>query len=90
LPANTQLFVNCYTIQRDPKHWANALEFKSEQFIENPEIDLKGSHIQLLPFCAGIRMCVGMSLTILVAQIGVVRLAQGFNLHFLTTRIEGI
>jgi flavonoid 3'-monooxygenase len=79
LPANTQLLVNSYTIQRDPKHWANPLEFRPERFIENPQIDLKGSHFQLLPFGAGRRMCPGMSLGILVAQISVARLAQGFN-----------
>lgn len=79
LPANTQLLVNSYTIQRDPKHWANPLEFEPGRFIENPQIDLKGSHFQLLPFGAGRRMCPGMSLAIIVVQIGVARLAQGFN-----------
>lgn len=79
LPANMQLLVNSYTIQRDPKHWANPLEFEPGRFIENPQIDLKGSHFQLLPFGAGRRMCPGMSLAIIVVQIGVARLAQGFN-----------
>lgn len=79
LPANMQLFVNCYIIQRDPKYWPKPLEFKPERFIENPEIDMKGNHFQFIPFGAGRRQCPGMSLGLLIVQIGVARLVQGFN-----------
>lgn len=79
LPANTQLFLNIYAIQRDPKYWPNPLHFNPERFIENPEIDLKGSHLQFIPFGAGRRQCPGMSLAVLMVQIGVARLAQGFQ-----------
>lgn len=79
LPANTQLFVNCYVIQRDPKHWVQPLEFKPERFIDNLEVDMKGNHFQFIPFGAGRRQCPGMSLGLLIVQIGVARLAQGFD-----------
>ena len=78
-PAGTRLFVNCYAIHRDPKYWENPLQFDPERFIRNPEIDMKGNHLQLIPFGAGRRQCPGMSLGILFVSFGIARLVQAFN-----------
>ena len=85
LPTNTQLFLNIYAIQRDPKYWPNPLDFNPERFIEHPEIDVKGNHIQFIPFGAGRRQCPGMSLGILLVQFGVARLVQGFHFRLPTS-----
>lgn len=79
-PAGTQLFVNFYAIQRDPKVWDNPLEFNPERFVEHPEIDMRGNHFGLIPFGAGRRQCPGMPLGILFVQMGVARLAQAFDM----------
>jgi cytochrome P450 len=79
LPANTQLFINIYAIQRDPNWWEKPLEFDPERFIKNPEINVTGNHFQLIPFGAGRRQCPGMPLGVLFVQIGLARLMQSFE-----------
>jgi cytochrome P450 family 1 subfamily A polypeptide 1 len=79
LPANTQLFINIYAIQRDPNWWEKPLEFDPERFIKNPEINVNGNHFQLIPFGAGRRQCPGMPLGVLFVQVGLARLMQSFE-----------
>lgn len=65
IPENTLLFVNVWSIGRNPKLWKNPLEFRPERFLKNGEgdsIDVRGQHFQLLPFGSGRRMCPGVSL----------------------------
>lgn len=78
-PAHTQLFVNLYAIQRDPKVWERPLEFDPERFMHNADIDMRGNHFGLIPFGAGRRQCPGMPLGILFVQMGVARLVQAFD-----------
>lgn len=68
IPAHTLLFVNIWSMGRNPKYWDSPLEFRPERFLESCEggpmglIDVKGQHYQLLPFGTGRRGCPGMSL----------------------------
>ncbi|KAL5778500.1 hypothetical protein ACOSQ2_009237 [Xanthoceras sorbifolium] len=72
IPEGTLLFVNIWSMGRDPKVWENPLEFKPERFLESENhekgrnvsgfIDVKGLHYQLLPFGTGRRGCPGISL----------------------------
>jgi cytochrome P450 len=78
-PANTQLFINIYAIQRDPKWWERPEEFDPERFIKNPEINVTGNHFQLIPFGSGRRQCAGMPLGLLFVQIGLARLMHSFQ-----------
>ncbi|THF96327.1 hypothetical protein TEA_015360 [Camellia sinensis var. sinensis] len=68
IPANSVLFVNIWSIARNPEYWESPLDFKPERFLR-PEnggpvglIDVKGQHFQLLPFGTGRRGCPGSSL----------------------------
>ncbi|TXG53504.1 hypothetical protein EZV62_022673 [Acer yangbiense] len=71
IPEGTLLFVNIWSMGRDPKVWEDPLEFKPERFLESEgknvswgvnNIDVKGLHYQLLPFGSGRRGCPGISL----------------------------
>ncbi|CAK9206130.1 unnamed protein product [Sphagnum troendelagicum] len=78
-PTKTRLFANIYAIQRDPMVWERPLEFDPERFIKNPEINARGNHLQLIPFGAGRRMCLGMPLAILFVPVGLARLVHSFD-----------
>ncbi|RDX95837.1 Licodione synthase, partial [Mucuna pruriens] len=71
IPENTLLFVNIWSIGRNPDYWENPLEFRPERFLKvgaeeggdsTGLIDVRGQHFQLLPFGSGRRMCPGVSL----------------------------
>nr|BAA74466.1 cytochrome P450 [Glycyrrhiza echinata] len=67
IPEDSLLFVNVWSIGRNPKFWDNPLEFCPERFLKlegdsSGVVDVRGSHFQLLPFGSGRRMCPGVSL----------------------------
>ncbi|XP_051134577.1 cytochrome P450 93B2-like [Andrographis paniculata] len=74
IPANSLLFVNIWSIGRNPKYWENPLAFRPDRFFEkgNESIDIKGQHFELLPFGTGRRGCPGMVMAIqeLISIIG--------------------
>lgn len=78
-PTKTRLFVNIYAIQRDPMVWERPLEFDPERFIKNPEINPRGNCLELIPFGAGRRICVGIPLAVLFVPMGLARLAHSFD-----------
>ncbi|KAA0053469.1 hypothetical protein IC582_008290 [Cucumis melo] len=74
----TRVFVNVWTIGRDPTVWENPLEFKPERFM-GKNIDVKGQDFELLPFGSGRRMCPGYSLGLKVIQSSLANLLHGFT-----------
>ncbi|XP_017420169.1 licodione synthase [Vigna angularis] len=69
IPKNTLLFVNVWSMGRNPKYWEKPLEFRPERFMtvgeggdSNGVMDVMGKHFELLPFGCGRRMCPGVSL----------------------------
>ncbi|XP_076888174.1 trimethyltridecatetraene synthase-like [Bidens hawaiensis] len=78
IPEDTRLFVNVWTIGRDPKLWDNPEDFCPERFM-GKEVDIKGHDFRLLPFGAGRRMCPGYNLGIKVVEGTLANLLHGFN-----------
>ncbi|KAH6822017.1 hypothetical protein C2S53_014487 [Perilla frutescens var. hirtella] len=67
IPADTMLFVNSWSIGRNPNYWDTPLQFRPERFLDggpSASIDFKGKHYELLPFGTGRRGCPGMLLAI--------------------------
>ncbi|XP_038979780.1 cytochrome P450 93A3-like [Phoenix dactylifera] len=84
IPANTSLFVNVWSIGRDPNCWKDPLEFRPERFAAPREdglssIDFRGQHFELLPFGSGRRVCPGISLALQVIQLTLAALVHCFE-----------
>ncbi|KAL2322107.1 hypothetical protein Fmac_026486 [Flemingia macrophylla] len=82
IPKGATLLVNVWAIARDPKEWANPLEFKPERFLSGSEkahVDIKGNDFEVIPFGAGRRICAGMNLGLRVVQLLTATLAHAFD-----------
>ena len=64
IPKHSQIIVNVWAIGRDPSIWKEPLKFMPERFLdkEKGSVDYKGQNLELIPFGAGRRMCVGLPL----------------------------
>ncbi|KAI3760596.1 hypothetical protein L1987_50993 [Smallanthus sonchifolius] len=93
IPANTTVFINLWSIGRDPIHWESPLEFKPERFVGS-QMDVRGQDFGLLPFGGGRRTCPGISLglqnvhTILGAMIQCFEWKAGKNGDLATVDME--
>ncbi|XP_047957193.1 6,7,8-trihydroxycoumarin synthase-like [Salvia hispanica] len=74
----TTVFVNAFTIARDPNSWENPDEFVPERFL-NSGIDGKVRDLEFLPFGSGRRMCPGMGMGLLNVELAVANLVYSFD-----------
>nr|GMC57083.1 cytochrome P450 CYP82D47-like [Ipomoea batatas] len=65
VPAGTRLMVNIWKIHHDENIWPEPYEFRPERFLTtHKDIDVKGQHIELIPFGSGRRSCPGIQLSL--------------------------
>ncbi|KAL0446101.1 UNVERIFIED_CONTAM: Flavonoid 3'-monooxygenase [Sesamum latifolium] len=64
IPKHATVFLNMWSIQRDPNLWDNPLEFNPERFLNgtDQEWDFHGNNFQYCPFGSGRRVCAGVAL----------------------------
>ncbi|XP_077229984.1 flavonoid 3'-monooxygenase CYP75B137-like isoform X2 [Tasmannia lanceolata] len=64
VPKGCKIIINAWAIQRDPKTWKDALEFKPDRFLteEFKKCDIRGTDHRFIPFGSGRRMCIGLPL----------------------------
>nr|VDC60657.1 unnamed protein product [Brassica rapa] len=62
IPKDTKVFINVWSIQRDPNVWENPTEFRPERFLDNKSCDFTGTDYSFLPFGSGRRICAGVAL----------------------------
>ncbi|XP_076960145.1 flavonoid 3'-monooxygenase-like [Bidens hawaiensis] len=82
IPQGSTLLVNVWAIARDPNMWADPLEFRPTRFLpggEKPNVDVQGNNFEVIPFGAGRRICVGISLGLRMVQLLVATLIQTFD-----------
>ncbi|KAJ0024858.1 hypothetical protein Pint_06903 [Pistacia integerrima] len=86
IPEGSLLFVNLWSIGRDPKVWSNPMKFNPERFLKPNEsdgletnIDVKGFSYQLLPFGTGRRGCPGINLAMQELPTTLAAMIQCFN-----------
>lgn len=79
IPKKSTIFVNIWTIGRDPSVWSdNVEEFYPERFNDS-DVDLKGHDFQLLPFGSGRRGCPAMQLGLTTVRLALANLVHCFN-----------
>ncbi|XP_058788463.1 flavonoid 3'-monooxygenase-like [Vicia villosa] len=82
IPKGATVLVNVWAIARDPKQWTDPLVFNPERFLpggDKCDVDIKGNDFEVIPFGAGRRICVGMSLGLRMVQLLTATLAHSFN-----------
>ncbi|SPT15773.1 unnamed protein product [Triticum aestivum] len=82
VPAGTAVFMNLWSIARDPANWDAPLEFRPERFMaggRNEALDPRGQHFHYLPFGSGRRGCPGMGLALQSVPAVVAALVQCFD-----------
>ncbi|KAI3686418.1 hypothetical protein L1987_80094 [Smallanthus sonchifolius] len=61
IPKGCTIFLNVWSIHRDPRYWDQPLEFNPERFLTN-KWDFKGNNLTFFPFGSGRRLCAGVML----------------------------
>ncbi|KAL6580016.1 Cytochrome P450 [Orobanche minor] len=82
IPEGCTLLLNVWAIARDPKVWADSLEFRPERFLpggEKPNVDVRGNDFEVIPFGAGRRICAGLSLGLRMVQLLTATLVHTFD-----------
>ncbi|XP_058788465.1 flavonoid 3'-monooxygenase-like [Vicia villosa] len=82
IPKGATVLINVWAIARDPKQWNDPLVFNPERFLpggDKCDVDIKGNDFEVIPFGAGRRICVGMSLGLRMVQLLTATLAHSFN-----------
>ncbi|CAI0439162.1 unnamed protein product [Linum tenue] len=85
---NTNVIVNAWAINRDPRHWTDPERFFPERF-ENESMDYKGADFQFIPFGGGRRICPGISFGMAIVKLTLANLLIHFD-WTLPTRQESI
>ncbi|KAF4392612.1 hypothetical protein F8388_003032, partial [Cannabis sativa] len=83
IPKGSTLLVNVWAIARDPDQWTDPLEFRPERFLpggEKAHVDIKGTDFEVIPFGAGRRICVGMTMGLRMVQLLTATLVHAFNM----------
>ncbi|KAJ0732938.1 putative cytochrome P450 [Helianthus annuus] len=78
IPKDSQVLVNVWAINRDPKIWDDPLSFKPERFIGS-NVSYKGNDFGYLPFGSGRRMCPGETMASKLILLTVASLVINFD-----------
>ncbi|EEF30086.1 cytochrome P450 726A27 [Ricinus communis] len=77
----TTMLINVWAIGRDPNVWPDAEKFNPERFLDS-SIDYKGNNAEMIPFGAGKRICLGMTLGTLILEHFLAKLLYHFDWKF--------
>lgn len=81
IPGGTRLIVNLYKLNRDPRVWSDATEFRPERFLEeHKDLDPKGRYFEYIPFGAGKRMCPGVGFALQMLHLVLATLLHRFDI----------
>ncbi|CAN8278237.1 unnamed protein product [Cochlearia groenlandica] len=79
IPSGTQVLINLWAIGRETATWGpDANEFRPERHLDS-SIDFRGQDFELIPFGSGRRMCPGISFAVVLNEIVLANLINGFD-----------
>ncbi|KAK1435753.1 hypothetical protein QVD17_01522 [Tagetes erecta] len=78
VPKDCTIFLNVWSIQRDPRYWDNPLEFNPERFLTN-NLDTNGNDMKFFPFGSGRRICAGIPLAERMLMLILASLLHSFD-----------
>nr|AMA07824.1 cytochrome P450 76AD18 [Mollugo verticillata] len=78
VPKDAQIWVNVWSMGRDPSVWLDPNSFIPERFLDK-DIDVKGRDFELLPFGAGRRICPGLPLAYRMVHLTLATLLHSFD-----------
>nr|XP_043612923.1 cytochrome P450 76C1-like [Erigeron canadensis] len=61
IPKGCTVFLNVWSIHRDPRYWDKPLDFNPERFLTS-KCDFNGNNLKFFPFGSGRRICAGIPL----------------------------
>lgn len=80
VPQGSRVFLNVWSIHRDPSVWADPLEFKPERFLDATcRQDFKGSNFSYFPFGSGRRICPGIPMAERMTKYVLASLLHSFD-----------
>ncbi|PIN24124.1 Cytochrome P450 CYP2 subfamily [Handroanthus impetiginosus] len=79
IPEKTRVFINAWSVGRNPESWYNNPEMFEPQRFMGSEIDFRGQDFELIPFGAGRRICPGMIFGSAVVEIGLAQILHSFD-----------
>ncbi|KAG7949083.1 hypothetical protein I3843_13G042400 [Carya illinoinensis] len=91
VPKGTRMIINIWKLQRDPRVWPDATEFRPERFMKTSHHDhadssissdanVLGKQFEYAPFSYGRRSCPGGNFGLQVIYLALARLLQGFEM----------
>ncbi|KAK1292090.1 Cytochrome P450 93A1 [Acorus calamus] len=79
VPAGTIIFINLWSIHRDPEKWVDPFVFKPERFEDMAVEEKQNNLFHYAPFGGGRRGCPGMTLGLDVVHVTLASLVQCFE-----------
>jgi cytochrome P450 len=79
IPAGAMVWMNQWTVHRDPRFYPEPLAFRPQRWVEGLERSLP--RFAFFPFGGGPRLCIGLSFAMMEARLALATLAQRFRLE---------
>ncbi|GMH08844.1 hypothetical protein Nepgr_010684 [Nepenthes gracilis] len=78
IPEGSRMFVNVWSIHRDPSIWEEPLQFMPERFVDS-KYDFGGNDFTYLPFGSGRRICPGTAMAERLMMLILASLLHSFD-----------